>query len=244
ESLNLNHTIWQEIVEYAPDLSDTYLRTVLGCLLFSGDDIHKKISILSGGEKARVALAKTLLSKANLLLLDEPTNHLDMVSIEVLIQALKEYPGTYVIVSHDRYFLSQTTNKIWYIENKQIKEYPGNYLEYEEWKKNTLNSAPNIQPSFSIPKTSEKKNISTPNTSQEERKRIKQIQNQLKNVEALIMQLESEKSILIEQMNQPENASNFEKLKSLQEKYEAIDKQLTEALEKWEKLETSLITSS
>jgi ATP-binding cassette subfamily F protein 3 len=244
ESLNLNFSIWQEMVNYAGELGDSYLRTILGCLLFSGDDIHKKISILSGGEKARVALAKTLISKANLLLLDEPTNHLDMVSIEVLINALNEYRGTYVIVSHDRYFLSKTTNKIWYIEEKILKEYPGSYEEFEHWKtrqnvgasvKNANGAAQNIKLNKS------KQPLSAPPPGPEERKKKKQIQNQLKNIEHLIAQLEAEKAELLKTMVAPENAANFDKLKVLQEQNDTIEQKISEALEKWETLENSLI---
>jgi ATP-binding cassette subfamily F protein 3 len=246
EALNLNFSIWEEITNYAGELGDTYLRTILGCLLFSGDDIHKKISILSGGEKARVALAKTLISKANLLLLDEPTNHLDMVSVEVLINALNEYQGTYVIVSHDRYFLSKTTNKIWYIEEKILKEYPGGYEEFELWK-----SSKNVGASVKAPNgvklhtqnrlnKSELPLATTSSLSLEARKKNKQIQNQLKNVENLIAQLEAEKAEILKTMTAPENATNFDKLKVLQEKNDTIEQKIIEALEKWETLENSL----
>jgi ATP-binding cassette subfamily F protein 3 len=107
---------------------------LLGCFLFSGDDVEKKIKVLSGGEKARVALAKTIVSKANFLMLDEPTNHLDMHSCDLLIEALNKYEGSFILVSHDRYFISKTANKIWEIENHQIKEFKGTYEEWVEWK--------------------------------------------------------------------------------------------------------------
>ena len=107
------------------------LRTVLGSFLFTGDEVFKKIKVLSGGEKSRVALAKTLISEANFLLLDEPTNHLDMQSVNILIQALEQYEGTFIVISHDRYFVENVANKIWYIEDYQLKEYPGTYHEYE-----------------------------------------------------------------------------------------------------------------
>jgi ATP-binding cassette subfamily F protein 3 len=134
ESLNLQNEILQELLEFGSDRSETELRTILGCFLFEGDSVFKKIKVLSGGEKARVALAKTLLTEANFLLLDEPTNHLDMRSINILIQALEGYQGSFVVVSHDRFFVSQIANKIWWIEDGQIKEYLGNYEEYEYWK--------------------------------------------------------------------------------------------------------------
>ncbi|MEM6800586.1 MAG: ABC-F family ATP-binding cassette domain-containing protein, partial [Bacteroidota bacterium] len=134
EALNLKHSILEEVQGAATGKTETEVRNVLGSFMFSGEDVDKKIEVLSGGEKSRVALAKTLLSEANFLLLDEPTNHLDIQSIEMLVEALDAYPGTYVIVSHDRFFLQRVTNKIWYIENKAIKEYPGSYDEYAEWK--------------------------------------------------------------------------------------------------------------
>ena len=101
--------------------------------LFVKDDVFKKIQVLSGGEKSRVALAKVLLTNANLLLLDEPTNHLDMLSISILAQTLQQYAGTCMLVSHDRHFVRQVATKIWYLEDQQVKEYPGTYDEYAYW---------------------------------------------------------------------------------------------------------------
>src|SRR5690606_21394239 len=109
------------------------LRQLLGCFLFSGDDVFKKIKVLSGGEKARVALSKVIAAKGNFLMLDEPTNHLDMQSVEMLIEALGKYDGTLIFVSHDRYFISKTANKIWWIEEHKIKEFNGGYDEWHTW---------------------------------------------------------------------------------------------------------------
>jgi ATP-binding cassette, subfamily F, member 3 len=133
ESLNKEYHPLEELQMTAPDETDTYLRSLLGAFLFKGDDVFKKIKVLSGGERARVALAKVILDKANFLLLDEPTNHLDIQSVNVLVEVLNKYEGTYIVVSHDRYFLSRIANKIWYIENKELKEYPGTYHEFEVW---------------------------------------------------------------------------------------------------------------
>jgi ATP-binding cassette, subfamily F, member 3 len=134
EALNLNHTIIDEMKQAGSQKTELELRSLLGCFLFSGDDADKKIKVLSGGEKARVALAKTILSKANFLLLDEPTNHLDIHSTELLVDALNRYQGSYILVSHDRYFISKTANKIWEIIDHEIKEFKGGYEEYVEWK--------------------------------------------------------------------------------------------------------------
>ncbi|MEJ5056161.1 ABC-F family ATP-binding cassette domain-containing protein [Sphingobacterium sp. MYb382] len=133
ESLHLENSILQELVNFAPKHTETELRSILGCFLFTGDDVFKKIKVLSGGEKSRVALAKALTADANFLVLDEPTNHLDMASVNILIQAIQQYEGTVIVVSHDRYFLDNIANKIWFIEDMEIKEYPGTYEEYEIW---------------------------------------------------------------------------------------------------------------
>jgi ATP-binding cassette, subfamily F, member 3 len=133
ESLNLEDTIIAEMMLCGSQKTELELRSLLGCFLFSGDDVEKKIKVLSGGEKARIALAKTIVSKANFLMLDEPTNHLDLVSIDLLIQALNKYDGTFIMVSHDRHFISKTANKIWEIIDGKIKEFKGGYEEYLEW---------------------------------------------------------------------------------------------------------------
>jgi ATP-binding cassette, subfamily F, member 3 len=134
EALDVNNTVLEEMQLCGSQKTDLELRTLLGCFLFSGEDVDKKIKVLSGGEKARVALAKTIVSKANFLLLDEPTNHLDMHSCELLIEALNKYEGSYLLVSHDRYFISKTANKIWEIDNHKIREFKGSYEEWVDWK--------------------------------------------------------------------------------------------------------------
>lgn len=133
ESLNLDNTILDEMRQAGAQKTDLELRALLGGFLFGGDDVDKKIKVLSGGEKARVALAKTIISKANFLLLDEPTNHLDIHSTELLVEALNRYQGSIILVSHDRYFVSKIANKIWEIKDKEIKEFKGGYEEWVEW---------------------------------------------------------------------------------------------------------------
>ena len=134
EALNVNNTVLDEMKECGSQMNELELRGLLGCFLFSGDDADKKIKILSGGEKARVALAKVIVSKANFLMLDEPTNHLDMHSCDLLIDALSKYEGSIILVSHDRYFVSKTANKIWEIVDHEIKEFKGGYEEWVAWK--------------------------------------------------------------------------------------------------------------
>src|SRR5207248_6080372 len=125
EALNVNDNILEELKSAGSQMTEQELRNLLGCFLFGGDEVEKKIKVLSGGEKARVALAKTIVSKANFLLLDEPTNHLDIHSVDLLIEALNKYEGSIVLVSHDRYFISRIANKIWEIDNYKIREFKG-----------------------------------------------------------------------------------------------------------------------
>ena len=133
EALCLTNNIYEELQQTGAERSETELRRIAGMFLFKKDDVYKKIQVLSGGEKSRVALAKVLLTDANLLLMDEPTNHLDMTSINILAQTVRQYQGTCLLVSHDRHFVQQVATKIWYLADKQIKEYPGTYDEYMYW---------------------------------------------------------------------------------------------------------------
>ncbi len=130
ESLPKDRNVYEVVQEAAIDRTETWIRTLLGAFLFNGDDVFKPITVLSGGERSRVALAKTLISPANFLILDEPTNHLDIQSRNVLIEALRQYTGTFVLVSHDRHFLDQTVTSIWRVDNKSVQIYQGNYSDY------------------------------------------------------------------------------------------------------------------
>lgn len=137
DNLNLENNIFEEVIGVNAEKNEQEIRKICGMFLFKKDDIYKKIKVLSGGEKARVALIKVLLLGANLLLLDEPTNHLDMLSIDILAQAITQYAGTCIVVSHDRFFVNRVANKIWTIKDKKLKEYLGTYKEFEESNKCT-----------------------------------------------------------------------------------------------------------
>jgi ATP-binding cassette subfamily F protein 3 len=191
--------------------------------------------VLSGGEKSRVALAKTLISEANFLLLDEPTNHLDFISENILIQALQQYQGSFVVVSHNRHFVSQVANKIWYIENHEIKEYLGTYDEYEYWRKKKEAEALPPPPASKkqAPKPQEKSiSVATnPNA-----KKISDLNRELKKVEDAIHLVQLEKEKIEAEMALPEVYGNFEKLNDCQQKYEKIDLRLEEENKKWESL--------
>lgn len=233
ESLHVENEILDEMKQAGSGKTEQELRGVLGCFLFSDEDQYKKIKVLSGGEKSRVALAKTLISEANFLLLDEPTNHLDFISENILIQALQQYAGSFIVVSHNRYFVSQIANKIWYIDNKQIKEYPGTYEEYEFWrKKNESGMAPAPKPE---PKSEPKKEqpIRADDTIN---KKLKALQKELKQVEDKIEKLELEKRAIEEDMAKPEVYGDFEKLNSIQGKFTQVAVELENATKIWEKL--------
>lgn len=236
ESLHVDNEILDEMKQAGSGKTEQELRNVLGCFLFSNEDQYKKIKVLSGGEKSRVALAKTLISEANFLLLDEPTNHLDFISENILIQALQQYAGTFIVVSHNRYFVSQIANKIWYIENKQIKEYPGTYEEYEYWrKKNETNEEPVKREAPPAPVKKE----SAPRNDDIEKK-LKALNKELKQVEGTIELLESEKTALENEMAKPEVYSDFERLKQAQEKFTQATSELELTTKRWEEILTEL----
>jgi ATP-binding cassette, subfamily F, member 3 len=231
ESLHVENEILDELKQAGSGKSEQELRTVLGCFLFSDDDVFKKIKVLSGGEKSRVALAKTLISEANFLLLDEPTNHLDFISENILIQALQQYQGTFIVVSHNRHFVSQVANKIWYIEDHQIKEYPGTYDEYEYWrKKNEASALPPPPP----PKKQESK-LAEPKQSQPNHaKKIAELNKELKKIEDAIQLAQQEREKIETEMAKPEVFSNFEKLNAQQQLFEKADGKLEELNQRWE----------
>ncbi len=238
EALHVDNEILDELKQAGSKKTEQELRGILGCFLFSDDDVFKKIKVLSGGEKSRVALAKTLISEANFLLLDEPTNHLDFISENILIQALQQYKGSFVIVSHNRHFVNQVANKIWYIEDKQIKEYPGTYEEYEYWKKKTeaeLKGAPVPVKKPGPKPTPLKENQSNPNEN-----KIKSINREIRKVEETIEKLEQEKVRAESELAKPEVYSDFERLNQAQQAFEKADAQLSQANQQWEELVTSL----
>lgn len=238
ESLRVENEILEEMLQAGSGKSEQELRNVLGCFLFSDEDVFKKIKVLSGGEKSRVALAKTLISEANFLLLDEPTNHLDFISENILIQALQQYLGSFVVVSHNRHFVSQIANKIWYIEDQQIKEYPGTYDEYEYWRKKNAASGIKTEPPKQKKQEPEVKQ-KQPQTPSNEAK-LKTLEKELKKAEEQISQLETQKSKLELEMANPEVFSNAAKLKDIQASFNKTEADLAAANKKWEEVATAI----
>jgi ATP-binding cassette subfamily F protein 3 len=238
ESLHLENQILQELQSFAPKHNETELRSILGSFLFTGDDVFKKIKVLSGGEKSRVALAKALTADANFLVLDEPTNHLDMASVNILIQALQQFEGTLIVVSHDRYFLDNVANKIWFIEDQKIKVYPGTYAEYDEWnakRKIELKNAP-------APKPVEKKEEKKPEPakqqphSENKHQQLKKLNQDLAKMEEQMTDLEKAVKQFEAQLADDKLYSDAHKSKEVTRNYEAKKLELGAIQMKWEAL--------
>jgi ATP-binding cassette subfamily F protein 3 len=239
ESLSLEDSLVEELKSANPTKTEAELRTVLGCFLFTGDDVFKKIRVLSGGEKSRVALAKVLLSQANFLLLDEPTNHLDMQSVNILIQALQQYEGTYIVVSHDRYFVSQIANKIWYIEEEQVKQYPGTYDEYEQWQEDRREQgyvapSPKAQPAPAAVKEEKPVAKASDDERREWQRTLKNLTRQAEEAETQIGQLEARKKKIEAELADPTTYNDSKKLQSKNDEYKKIAQQLDQLQSEWE----------
>ncbi|RYU95678.1 ABC-F family ATP-binding cassette domain-containing protein [Emticicia agri] len=234
ESLHMDETLLEELKYADSAKTEQELRLVLGCFLFQGEDVFKKIKVLSGGEKSRVALAKVLISEANFLLLDEPTNHLDMQSVNILIQALDQYEGTYVVVSHDRHFVSQVANKIWYIEDYQIKEYPGTYDEYETWVEENKNNKQSAPPPPPAPVKKEEKPAPVAAVNNKNQNEIKKLEREIEEIEAKITDLEKKKTLLEEKLADPTIFGDSQTLQKTNIDYEQTKAALVKLNEVWE----------
>lgn len=260
EALNINNTILDEMKECGSQMNELELRGLLGCFLFSGDDADKKIRILSGGEKARVALAKVIVSKANFLMLDEPTNHLDMHSCDLLIDALKKYEGSIILVSHDRYFVSKTANKIWEIVDHEIKEFKGGYEEWVAWKermakqereKGSKKLEVGGQKSENVKQNSENKKTESYNNNKqneaakpiaaqpinkEQKKELQRLQKQFQQLEEKIAALNKEKTELEKSLTDPAIYSDKVKFLEAENKYKIAESELVQLNKEYEKV--------
>jgi len=247
--LSLNKTIFDEISDAYPDLNNTKIRNVLAAFLFTGEDVFKKIGDLSGGERGRVSLAKLMLSPANFLILDEPTNHLDIQSKEILEEAIRNYTGTVLFVSHDRYFINRVSSRIIELKDKQLYSFIGNYDYYETHRDNIygINQSGIQKNSKATPfsavnpdaivaeKTSSSKEDYLKN--KEEQARIRKRANDLKKLEAKITETEEKISKLDDEINAPINATNSHKLGELATEHEKLDEELMELYEKYYEIE-------
>lgn len=225
-NLNLNKTVIDEIWDENPTFDHFTIRSLLGRFLFIGDDIFKEIEELSGGERNRLSLLKMMLSNANFLLMDEPTNHLDIDSKEVLEEALIDYKGTLLVISHDRYFLNRVTNKILELTKDGIKEYLGNYDYYLEKKNEVVleeDEEYKTRTQIKLEKKKEKEILMM------EKKRKKEIQDLEKSIE----EYESKIQNLDEELCNPKLYDKPERILELTRKREQIKLNLDSLYEKW-----------
>lgn len=256
EALNVNNSIIEEMKECGSQMTELELRGLLGCFLFSGDDADKKIKILSGGEKARVALAKVIVSKANFLMLDEPTNHLDIHSCELLIEALNKYEGTMILVSHDRYFVSKTANKIWEIVDQEIKEFKGGYEEWVSWKERMEKSSKSVVSSQKSDAVARDKvtspvvkpkepNASKKSTTQSSvpapinkdiKKELQKVQRQFQQIEEKIAEMKKQHSALEASLSDPATYSDKNKFLQTESAYKKSGEELSRMNAEYEKL--------
>lgn len=246
-------TIFEEISDDYPSLNNTRIRNVLAAFLFTGDDVFKQIKTLSGGERGRVSMAKLMLSHANFLILDEPTNHLDIQSREILEEALQNYEGTVLYVSHDRYFINQTATRILDLTGGGLNSYTGNYDDYIEKKEHpsidssggfktdggslaplsdfTGSSAEEVSTNFG--QTSGKDDYLR---QKEELAKERKRQNQIKRIENRIAEIETRINELDELLNRENIATDVEQLMTINEAHETLDTELLELMEQWETL--------
>ncbi len=240
EALNMNNDLLEEMKDARSGKNDLELRSLLGAFLFSGDAVDKKIKVLSGGEKARVALAKTIAGKANFLMLDEPTNHLDIHSVDLLVEALNKYEGSLILVSHDRYFISRLANKIWEIEDKKIVEFKGTYAEWEDWKERRLKDAQSkknepapvkVEKTEKAPEKKQEKNISN-----EQKKELQKVKNTFRQIEEKVATINKKKTELEAALADPEIYGNKDKFIKAEADYNKILQEHTAANKEYEKI--------
>lgn len=236
--LHAEKTIFEEISDTYPTLTETQIRNMLAAFLFTGDDVFKVISSLSGGERGRVSLAKLMLSEANFLILDEPTNHLDIASKEILEEALNSYTGTVLYVSHDRYFINQTATRILDLTNQSVVNYIGDYDYYLDKKEElTEKYAPTAQ------EATEEAKEETPSEGKltwqqqkEEQARKRKQENELKKVEKRIEELETRDKEIDDTLVLPDVCTNVGRCAELSREKDKIQEELEELYEKWEEL--------
>ena len=240
--LHSDKTLFEEISDDYPYLNNTQIRNVLAAFLFTGEDVFKRISDLSGGERGRVSLAKLVLSNANFLILDEPTNHLDIMSKEILEDALNGYEGTILYVSHDRYFINRTAHRILDLTEGQFVNYVGNYDYYLE-KHDTVMAAIEA----SVPQSADADNTVAAKVAEsevkldwkaqkEEQARLRKKENDLKKCEEQIARLEARVSEIDTEMSDPAIGTQVAKLQELSKEQAACQKQLEKLYEQWEEL--------
>ncbi len=241
--LNMESTVYDEVLNTAAEKHIPRIREVLGVFLMSGDDVTKKIKVLSGGEKARVSLAKILLSPVNFLIMDEPTNHLDMPSVEALESALYTYKGTLLMISHDRYFLDKLVHRVAEVKGKHLEEYTGNYSYYQE--KRNIESESQTQAKIAAPqqisgrKTKDQKRAEA-KARQAVSERRNRLQIEVDSLELKINNLEEKKIEMEQRLSKPETYKDSSSSVTLQKDYVSVKKELEKSFENWESFKLEL----
>ena len=242
EALNQNNDVLEELKDAGSGKNDLELRSLLGAFLFSGDTVEKKIKVLSGGEKARVALAKTIASKANFLMLDEPTNHLDIHSVDLLVESLNKYEGSLILVSHDRYFISRLANKIWEIEDRKIREFKGSYAEWEDWKERRLKAEAEAKKGEKAllknekPELKPEKPVQQKPVNNDQKKDLQKIKTQVKQLEEKLAKLNKNKTDLENSLAAPEIYNDKNKFLQAEANYNKAVKELADANAEYEEV--------
>lgn len=245
EFKNPENTVFDDFYETFPELTTTQIRTILGTFLFSGEDVFKKIKVLSGGERARLQLCKIFKKGPNLLLLDEPTNHMDIIGKESLESILKEYKGTLIFVSHDRYFVNKIADSLLVFKPGNVTFFDGTYAEYEEKYKEYEDDVSYMQESNNLanPKplkdenySHEKLENSKSNNQYFINKEIKKAKAKIEKLEQEINKLEDEIANLKQEMSKEEYSTDYMKLKDLQEEIDKINATIEEKMTEWDEL--------
>jgi ATP-binding cassette subfamily F protein 3 len=254
DTLDKRNTILEEVQPLAADKPQSYVRGVLGAFLFSGDDVDKPIGVLSGGERARVALAKLLLRPSNFLLMDEPTNHLDLDSTEMLIDALAQYGGTLLFVSHNRAFVNRLANQVWDVVDGKVVPHPGNLDEYL-YHQEQLRLAAEAAEAAEKGKASDGKVATGPMT-EKERKRLEAearqrrsvvegpIKKEIARIEERISKLEAEQKEREAQLADPALYNDFARAKPLMDTHRAGKEELESLYQEWEAAQEKLAAAS
>ena len=234
---NMENTVYEEFFRKFPELTTTKLRTILGSFLFTGEDVEKKIKVLSGGEKSRLKLCEIFKTEPNLLILDEPTNHMDIVGKESLENILKEYEGTLIFVSHDRYFVNKIANKILEFKPGKVTFFDGTYEELQEYKEKNEIQEESIKENENEIKTKEEKNNKNQYLINKE---INKKKNKLLKIEKEIEEYEKEIKQIEQEMGKEENATDYIRLGKLQEEIQKINGKIEEKMIEWEEINDTL----
>jgi ATP-binding cassette subfamily F protein 3 len=244
EMLDPDETIFDTIDRVAVGEIRSKIRTLLGGFLFGEDEIDKKVKVLSGGEKARLALAKLLLTPANLLVLDEPTNHLDMQSKDILKNALIQYEGTLILVSHDRDFLQGLTNKVFEFKDHKIREYIGDIYDFLESRK--IRSLKELEQNNRMAASAVQSEFSDNKQLYERKKQlerdIRKIAGMVEKSEAEVQRLEKQAVLLNERLSDPSKLQQGEDINLVYQNYTTLQKELDQEIENWERLSLELET--